>query len=132
MLNKTKLFVLSIGLLLGANIHAQTYDALLSADFHACMKNATSDHDFAECNSNESELQEVRLNQSYRQLIQGQTAKEKAAMIETQRAWIKYRELETQRLATRTGGTIDKVNSTGFYLKFTVERVQDFNNELSY
>lgn len=128
MMSKDKILALFLGLLLGVN--AQAYDVLLSADFHACMKNATGDHDFAECNNNESELQEVRLNQSYRQLIQGLAAKEKAAMIEAQRAWIKYRELETQRLATRTGGTIDNVNSTGFYLKFTAERVQDFNNEL--
>ena len=48
----------------------------------------------------------------------------------SQRAWLKYRELETKRIATATGGTIDAVNSSGFYLDATTIRADEMENEL--
>lgn len=57
--------------------------------------------------------------------------KQKQALIESQRAWVKHRDLETKRLENLTGGTMDAVIASSYYLKITNDRSDFFTDLLA-
>lgn len=115
--------VLTSAFLFSTQAHAE-----LSKSYEACMNQAESTADMVECNENETIIQDKKLNLAYQKVIKGLKGKEKLNLIKTQRAWIKYRDSEIDRLSNQTGGTIDALNASSFYLKFTAERAEELSN----
>ena len=101
-----------------------------SKQYQDCLKNnSASTVDMVDCNNKESMRQDALLNVAYKNLMANLDAAQKQRLIKAQRAWVQYREAETKRLSRATGGTADAVNSSGFYLEFTAQRVKEFEAE---
>lgn len=69
-------------------------DSVLSHDYHRCLGDNPSNADIGQCLALENERQEARLNQAYRMVMARLPAARKAALLTSERAWVKARNRE--------------------------------------
>src|SRR4051812_37195395 len=73
----------------------QTYrDTLLTPEYHRCIKADSSNAGWGQCLEREDDRQEGRLNQAYRMVMARLPAPRKAALLTSERAWVKTRKRE--------------------------------------
>ncbi|MDB5693270.1 MAG: hypothetical protein JWO81_2333 [Alphaproteobacteria bacterium] len=83
-------------------------DRLLSREYHRCFAEDSSTSGMGQCLEYEEERQEGRLNQAYRMVMTRLPAARKAALLSSERAWVKARERECERVyRDMAGGTGD-------------------------
>lgn len=64
----------------------------VDARLAACMDKAVTTLDMNECNSQALQAWDAQLNLNYRKLLHGQPAAVRAALIQSQRDWVVYRD----------------------------------------
>ena len=69
-------------------------DVVLSRDYHRCVKDDPSNAGLGNCLELEDQRQEGRLNQAYRMVMARLPAARKAALLTSERAWVKARKRE--------------------------------------
>src|SRR3954452_1373144 len=73
----------------------QTYrDTLLTREYHRCIKEDSSNAGWGQCLEHEDDRQEGRLNQTYRMVMARLPAPRKAALLTSERTWVKARKRE--------------------------------------
>jgi uncharacterized protein YecT (DUF1311 family) len=71
-------------------------DSVLSREYHRCIRDDPSNAGVGQCLELENERQEGRLNQAYRMVMAGLVPPRKAALLASERAWVKARERECE------------------------------------
>ena len=117
--------------LLFSTFNAYAVDIHFSNQYTTCLKNKISDSEITDCTIKEATQQDKILTQSYQKLMSSLSGNQKSNLLNSQRAWVKYRELETKRLSEATGGTADAVNASSFYLDFTAQRANEIQSEIN-
>lgn len=99
-------------------------DQRLTREYHRCMDTSGEiDANIANCNSEENDRQDGRLNQAYGMVMRQLPAPKKAALRQSERAWIRQRDLGCKRDAeVEAGGTIYNVMLSGCILDETIKR----------
>jgi uncharacterized protein YecT (DUF1311 family) len=69
-------------------------DRPLSREYHHCYAEDSSNAGWGRCLESEDERQEARLNQAYRMVMARLPAPRKAALLTSERAWVKARKRE--------------------------------------
>jgi len=93
-------------------------------EYHQCMDN-TGDVDSAtaDCLNSEIERQDARLNQAYVMVMRGLAPAPKAALRDSERTWVRQRDLQCKRQAAdELGGTLYGVMLAGCQLDETIKR----------
>ena len=99
--------------------------------YNQCLdKPIIGDYDISECAWEEIERQEVLLNQKYKKLMITLPKNQKIALRNYQQQWIKERDKKYECIGY-TGGTMDYVNQSSFYLHETIKRIDEFDQCLS-
>ncbi|HEX4736200.1 MAG TPA: lysozyme inhibitor LprI family protein [Allosphingosinicella sp.] len=103
---------LTLGLAAVMPAHTAPLDAYsdrpLSADYHRCVGPNPSNSGMGQCIELEVERQEGRLNEAYRLVISRLPAARQAALRASERAWVKARRAECDRIYREMeGGTGD-------------------------
>ena len=76
-----------------------------------------------DCNQSEIEHQDARLNNAYKSAMKRLSVKDKTALRDAQRAWIKYRD---KRVAATAGdGTMLAVEQSSVFLEETARRAEE-------
>jgi len=101
---------------------ASAAEELYSKEYSVCLNNSGGvTVNILECISAETEHQDVLLNKAYRDLRAVLTAERKRELLEAQRAWLKYRDLNCKFYAG-SGGTLAAIASNDCFLKGTAVR----------
>jgi uncharacterized protein YecT (DUF1311 family) len=86
--------MLALGVAAPASAETSYRDALLSREYHRCIKEDPSNAGLGQCLELESERQEGRLNQAYRMVMARLAVPRRAALLTSERAWVKARKRE--------------------------------------
>lgn len=107
-------------------------DDLFSAEYYACLERPESQTTagMVECMGAERARQDVKLNAAYQKLMQTLPDERKEILREAQRAWIKFRDSYAEFLYGYTGGSIDRLNTAGWYMRSTAEQARELENLL--
>lgn len=126
---KKCILFLTLAWAFSVNAHAEVM--VFSKFYYECLDGKVSDFDLVACNREEMKIQDAGLNHVYQTYMAELNTKQKQALIESQRAWVKHRDLETKRLENLTGGTMDAVIASSYYLKITNDRSDFFTDLLA-
>ena len=88
--------------------------------------------DTISCITAESERQDKRLNQAYRQLLGLLSNPQKQSLKQAQRDWIKYRDSNSLYYYDPDGGQDAHVNSVMKYEEMTKQRTDELEAELEF
>lgn len=98
----------------------------LSQTFSNCMNQAGGGtQSMVECIGAETERQDLRLNNAYRDIMAGLSAERKKQLQEAQRLWIKYRKANCDFYYDPEGGTIARVNANDCFMSATAARAKE-------
>ncbi len=78
-----------------------------------------------ECISAEVNIHDERLNTNYKLLLASLSPSRKKELIEAQRAWLQFRELNCKFYYDPEGGTLARVAANDCFLKRTAERANE-------
>jgi len=84
-----------------------------------------------DCISAETKVQDARLNKAYKNLVAELSPQRRAALLEAQRAWIKFRDTNCGFYYDPDGGTEAAVESSQCVLDATVSRAKELEFFLS-
>src|SRR5260370_20745110 len=104
-------------------------DSDMTQEYLACMdtsKGVTSE--MMDCISAETARQDARLNANYKKLLAKLSAKRKKTLLDAQRAWIKFRDLNCEFYYDPDGGTAARLASTDCFLQATADRAKELKN----
>jgi uncharacterized protein YecT (DUF1311 family) len=73
----------------------------------------------------ETRRQDARLNENYKRLISKLATERKNALVEAQRAWIKFRDANCGFYADPEGGSAARVTAHECFLNATVDRAKE-------
>jgi uncharacterized protein YecT (DUF1311 family) len=93
-----------------------------------CMDSANTTVDMVKCNTQQTKVQDTRLNTAYKTALAAQEGARKQQLQDVQRLWIKYRDANCAFAGSATGGSIDQVNGTGCVLDMTQTRAQELED----
>ena len=97
-----------------------------SPRFKSCMDKAAGvTASMIECITAETRAQDVRHNDNYKALQATLAPARKAELLEAQRAWIRYRDLNCRFHADPDGGSLARVLGNECVLKATAERASE-------
>ena len=99
-----------------------------NAALKTCMDSANTTVDMVKCNTQQTKVQDTRLNTAYKTALAAQEGARKQQLQDVQRLWIKYRDANCAFAGSATGGTIDQVNGTGCVLDMTQTRAQELED----
>ena len=120
--------LIAFGLLLSTSPLAAA-DNEMSQEYKACMdrsKGVTSE--MLDCMSAEFTRQDARLNENYKILMAKLSAKRKEALLEAQRAWIKFRDANCNFYYDPEGGSAAHLAGTDCTLSATTARATELKN----
>lgn len=80
------------------------------------------------CIAAETKTQDARLNGAYSKVMKELKPERKKQLLEVQRAWIRYRDLNCKFYADPEGGTNAAVNSSDCFLSATAGRAKELEN----
>lgn len=104
-------------------------DSDMTKEYLTCMdksKGVTSE--MMDCISAETARQDARLNANYKKLMAKLSAKRKKTLLEAQRAWIKFRDLNCEVYYDPDGGTAARLASNDCFLQATADRAKELRN----
>lgn len=106
------------------NSGSQDYSAYYTAGHQQCLDNSTwGDFNYRDCNNAEMEIQDGRLNQAYKMVMQALPADRKAELRQSERLWIKQRDATCEaQAAVEEGGTLWHVIHSSCLLDETIKR----------
>jgi uncharacterized protein YecT (DUF1311 family) len=104
---------------------AEPYTPQLAACLH---KAGGVTPDIIDCIGAETKVHDARLNESYKALMATLSEPRKKELLEVQRAWLKYRELNCKFYFDPNGGTIARVEANDCFLKLTAERAVELKS----
>lgn len=97
-----------------------------SPRFNSCMdKSGGVTVAMIDCIAAETKAQDVRLNENYKALQATLTPTRKTELLEAQRAWIKFRDLNCKFYFNPDGGTMATVMGNDCFLKTTADRASE-------
>lgn len=107
-------------------------DDLYSAEYFACLERpeGQTTTGMVECMGAERSRQDAKLNAAYQKLMQTLPDERKEILREAQRAWIKFRDAYAEFLYGYTGGSIDRLNTAGWYMRSTAMQARELENML--
>ena len=83
-----------------------------------------------DCMGAETQSQDQQLNAAYKKLIAGLVPARQQALKNTQRAWLKYRELNCGFYADPDGGSMARIQANDCFLQMTAARAQELQELL--
>jgi uncharacterized protein YecT (DUF1311 family) len=104
-------------------------DSDMTQEYLTCMdksKGVTSE--MIDCMSAETARQDARLNENYKRLMSKVSAKRKKTLLEAQRAWIKFRDVNCRFYYDPDGGTAALLAGNGCFLQATADRAKELKN----
>lgn len=108
---------------------SQAENSNLTKQFSVCMdKSGTTTQGMVECMGDEHQRQDVRLNKAYKALMGTQTPERKKQLQETQRAWIKFRDLNCAFYYDPDGGSMARINANDCVMSMTANRAKELEN----
>ncbi len=117
---------LSIGL---AEAPPTTEETPLSKEFTSCLAKATATVEMLDCMAAENTQQDARLNTVYKKLMEKLPKERKEKLKEAQRAWLKFRDAQTNYLASAEG-TAASLTSADWLLQSTIARTKQLEDQL--
>ena len=97
-----------------------------SKQYNNCMDNSGGvTVEMLDCIGAETKRQDIRLNNAYKNVIGLLPPQRQKQLQETQRAWIKYRDLNCDFYADPNSGTSATLNSNSCFLDTTASRVKE-------
>lgn len=106
-------------------------DELFSKAYIACMTKAAGvTVAMRACMGTELKLQDKRLNVAYQKLMGQQQAGLKNQLLEAQRAWLKFRDLNCAYHAGMQGGTMSAAVSDDCHLSSTAARARELESAI--
>ena len=113
--------VLSLGLPLAAAAERET-----TQEYSACLAQSNGvTPEILNCILAETIRQDARLNENYKRLISNLTTERKNALIEAQRAWIRYRDANCGFYADPEGGSAARMAANECILNATADRAKE-------
>lgn len=101
----------------------------LSRQYSNCMdRSGGVTVNMLDCIAAETDRQDTRLNNAYKQTMASLNANRKKQLQEVQRLWIRYRDANCDFYADPNGGTIATVNSNSCYMEATAARATELEN----
>jgi uncharacterized protein YecT (DUF1311 family) len=102
----TKVMVICLAVLWNGQLFAETGDDL-SKEYSDCIDKASrgATAEMFECNGEELDRQDARLNDAYKRLMSKQSRGQKKALVEAQRAWLKFRKANCDFYYDPNGGS---------------------------
>ena len=120
------LMLIVLGLLLSTPALAAA-DSDMTKEY--CMDKAKGvTPEMIDCISAEMARQDARLNASYKKLMAKLSAKRKKTLLEAQRAWIKFRDLNCEFYYDPDGGTAARLAGSDCFLQATADRAKELKN----
>ena len=104
-------------------------DSDMTQEYLTCMdksKGVTSE--MIDCMSAETARQDARLNENYKGLMSKVSAKRKKTLLEAQRTWIKFREVNCKFYYDPDGGTAARLAGSDCFLQATADRAKELKN----
>jgi len=83
-----------------------------------------------ECNGDELDRQDAQLNKNYKKLMSQQSRGQKKALVEAQRAWLKFRKVNCDFYYDPNGGSAARLASGDCWLTMTATRARELKNLL--
>jgi len=78
-----------------------------------------------DCTGAELQIQDARLNTTYRKTMASLNVRQKAKLQAAQRAWVAFRDAECASYEDEDWGTISRINASACVLHMTVQRTMD-------
>jgi uncharacterized protein YecT (DUF1311 family) len=104
-------------------------DSDMTQEYLTCMdKSKGVTPEMMDCMSAETARQDARLNENYKRLMSKVSAKRKKTLLEAQRAWIKFRDLNCEFYYDPDGGTAARSASNDCFLQATADRAKELKN----
>ena len=120
-----KSFLLGL-MIFGVSQIVSADDAELTRQFSFCMdKSGGVTVEMLDCIAAETERQDLRLNQAYKDVMAELTPQRKKQLQEAQRAWLKYRDANCDFYADPDGGTLAAVSSNDCFMSTTASRAKE-------
>jgi uncharacterized protein YecT (DUF1311 family) len=122
------LMLIILGLLLSTPALAAA-DSDMTKEYLACMDKAKGvTAEMIDCISAETARQDARLNANYKKLMLKLSAKRKKTLLEAQRTWIKFRDLNCELYYDPDGGTAARLAGSDCFLQATADRAKELKN----
>ena len=122
------LMLIVLGLVLSTPALAAA-DSDMTQEYLTCMdKSKGVTAEMIDCISAETARQDARLNANYKKLMAKLSAKRKKTLIEAQRAWIKFRDLNCEFYYDPDGGTAARLAGSDCFLQATADRAKELRN----
>jgi uncharacterized protein YecT (DUF1311 family) len=127
----TKVMIICLAILWNGQLLAETDDDL-SKEYSVCIDKASrgATAEMFECNGEELDRQDARLNDAYKKLMSKLSRDRKKALVEAQRAWIKFRKANCDYWFDPHGGTAARMNASGCLLTMTATRAKELESML--
>ena len=104
-------------------------DSDMTQEYLTCMdKSKGVTAEMMDCISAETARQDARLNENYKGLMSKVSAKRKKTLLEAQRAWIKFREVNCKFYYDPDGGTAARLAGNDCFLQATADRAKELKN----
>lgn len=119
--------LLSVMLLTGISwINHAAAAELMTKQYGSCLEKAGGvTAAMHECISAETKVHDVKLNANYKALSAKLPPERRAALLEAQRAWLKYRDANCRFYADPEGGTMAGVEASDCFLRMTADRAKE-------
>jgi uncharacterized protein YecT (DUF1311 family) len=116
---------ISLVLLLGARLAASA-DGEMTKEHSACLEKANGvTAEMINCMLAETIRQDARLNENYKKLLSKVATDRKTALIEAQRAWIRFRDANCGFYANPEGGSAARMAANECILNATADRAKE-------
>lgn len=102
----------------------------LTKAFDICIEKARSNVDMIDCTDDEIKRQDTRLNKTYAALRSDIDPARRPALLQAQRAWIKFRDLNCGFHLDPNGGSIAPILATGCVMRMTADRADELTQLL--
>jgi uncharacterized protein YecT (DUF1311 family) len=120
-------YLISIALLVLAVASSMTRAAdVTTPEFDACVKKSGGvTSEMMDCVNVETKRQDEKLNRSYQKLLASLKPDRKAQLVDAQRAWLKYRELNCAFYDDGSGGTAADLAANDCIMTMTAKRAAE-------
>jgi|SRR5262245_4938667 uncharacterized protein YecT (DUF1311 family) len=101
-------------------------DREMTQEYLTCLERSNGvTAEMINCILAETRRQDARLNENYKRLISKLATERKNALVEAQRAWIKFRDANCGFYADPEGGSAARVTAHECFLNATVDRAKE-------
>ena len=120
-----KVVVIGLALCFSTSLAAAA-DREMTQEYLTCLENSNGvTVEMINCILAETRRQDARLNEIYKRLISRLATERKNALVEAQRAWIKFRDANCGFYADPEGGSAARVTATECFLNATADRAKE-------